>query len=43
METEGRKVLKNTQMLLQELKRFADPHHRIERMVRNGQIVRIMR
>ena len=36
-------MLKNTQMLLQELKRFADPHHRIERMVRNGQIVRVMR
>ena len=30
-------------MLLQELKGFADPHHRIERMVRNGQLVRIRR
>lgn len=36
-------VLKNTQMLLQELKGFADPHHRIDRMVRNGQLVRLKR
>ena len=36
-------MLKNTQMLLQELGHYADPHHRIARMVRDGRLVRLTR
>ena len=36
-------MIKNTQMLLQELGYYADPHHRIARMVRDGRLVRLTR